>query len=120
MKIMTTRALEQWRKSGVDFTLVDVLPEASFEEKHIPGSVSAPLAEDFVERVRQAVHDDRERNIVVYCANTSCDASPRAARELERAGFVNVFDYEAGLQDWEAAGHELEGAGVANGAEGGP
>jgi CBS domain-containing protein len=35
--------------------------------------------------------------------------SPRAAWRLERLGFAEVYDYEAGKQDWSAAGLPVEG-----------
>jgi CBS domain-containing protein len=36
--------------------------------------------------------------------------SPRAACQLERFGFVRVYDYAAGIADWKAAGLPTEGA----------
>ena len=35
--------------------------------------------------------------------------SPRAAWRLESLGFENVYDYEAGKQDWAATGLPIEG-----------
>jgi Mg/Co/Ni transporter MgtE len=35
--------------------------------------------------------------------------SPRAAWRLESLGFEDVYDYEAGKQDWAAAGLPIEG-----------
>ncbi|MCZ7532393.1 MAG: hypothetical protein M5U23_03110 [Acidimicrobiia bacterium] len=35
--------------------------------------------------------------------------SPRAACQLERFGFTQVYDYTLGLADWKAAGREIEG-----------
>jgi Mg/Co/Ni transporter MgtE len=39
--------------------------------------------------------------------------SPRAAWRLESLGFEDVRDYEAGKQDWAAAGLPIEGKGAA-------
>jgi CBS domain-containing protein len=39
--------------------------------------------------------------------------SPRAAWRLESLGFEDVYDYEAGKQDWAAAGLPIEGAAAA-------
>jgi CBS domain-containing protein len=39
--------------------------------------------------------------------------SPRAAWRLESLGFEDVYDYEAGKQDWAAAGLPVEGTGAA-------
>ncbi len=40
--------------------------------------------------------------------------SPRAAWRLESLGFEDVYDYEAGKQDWAAAGLPMEGTGAAS------
>jgi CBS domain-containing protein len=40
--------------------------------------------------------------------------SPRAAWRLESLGFEDVYDYEAGKEDWAAAGLPLEGRGAAS------
>jgi len=45
--------------------LVDVLPRASWEEAHIPGALSLPLAE-IEARARQVLPDPRA-DIAVYC-----------------------------------------------------
>lgn len=109
MRTMTTTELHEWLARDEDFTLVNVLPPENFEHKHIPGSVNAPVgADDFVDSVEDEVGGDPNAKVVVYCANESCDASSKAARELEAAGFGQVWDYEAGIEGWEAAGHELE------------
>ena len=109
MKKLTTAELKRWRdEKSEDFALFNVLPHQSFEDKRIPGSISAPVgADDFVEQVEQTVAGDKSKSVVVYCANKSCNASPDAARKLEQAGFTNVFDYEAGIEAWESAGHEV-------------
>jgi phage shock protein E len=44
--------------------LVEVLPEAEYEEMHLPGAVNVPLAELTAESVAEL---DRERPLVVYC-----------------------------------------------------
>jgi rhodanese-related sulfurtransferase len=44
--------------------LVEVLPEAEFEDEHLPGAVNLPLKTLDRERTRQL---ERERPIIVYC-----------------------------------------------------
>jgi rhodanese-related sulfurtransferase len=44
--------------------LVEVLPEAEFEDEHLPGAISIPLKQLDAERV-QAL--DRGRPVIVYC-----------------------------------------------------
>jgi rhodanese-related sulfurtransferase len=44
--------------------LVEVLPEAEFEDEHLPGAINVPLKTLDGERARQL---DRERPVIVYC-----------------------------------------------------
>jgi hypothetical protein len=44
----------------------------------------------------------------VYCYDTDCDASPKAARRMEDLGYQTVYDYEAGKVDWKEAGLPVE------------
>jgi rhodanese-related sulfurtransferase len=54
------------RRAGTSgFTLVDVLPAASYEEGHLPGAWSLPVA-DIPSRAR-ALLPDLDADIVVYC-----------------------------------------------------
>jgi rhodanese-related sulfurtransferase len=50
--------------SDEDAQPVDVLPEAEFEDEHLPGATSIPLKKLDRERVEQL---DRNRPVVVYC-----------------------------------------------------
>lgn len=102
MQTIDRQTLKKKIASGADFTLIEVLPQTAFEDSHLPGAINIPLnADDFDERVAAAAGKDDE--IVVYCQNTHCDASPKAARKLEALGYTRVFDYEAGKDDWLAA-----------------
>ncbi|WP_280553438.1 rhodanese-like domain-containing protein [Halomonas sp. 25-S5] len=85
-----------------DFVLLNVLPRDAFNKQHIRTSINMPVKdENFVDKVADVV-GSKERKVVVYCANFDCDASPKAARKLEEAGFTQVYDYEGGTQDWFA------------------
>jgi rhodanese-related sulfurtransferase len=91
------------RKSG--FALVNVLAPEAFEKERIPGSINIPKGQEdeFEKRF------DARKEIVVYCASPTCDASPKVAEALSQRGFERVFDYAGGLSDWKQAGHETEG-----------
>lgn len=106
MKKLTTEQLDRMRREQ-DLTLVHVLGKLAFDQEHIPGSANAPVeSEDFVDRVA-GLAGDRTRPVVVYCSGAQCDASPKAARKLEEAGFKQVYDYEGGLEAWKEAGKEV-------------
>jgi rhodanese-related sulfurtransferase len=84
--------------------ILDVLPEEHFRKEHIPGAKSAPLdSEGFLSRVEQLAGDKSQR-VVVYCANSSCDLSPKAAKRLEAEGYKNVVDFDGGIEEWKRSG----------------
>jgi len=94
---------------GEPFKLVMVLGDWAFRAKHIPGSINVSTPDMAAEML--APEDD----IVVYCSNEACAASPFAYRLLTQHGYPSVRRYAGGLADWEAAGYPVEGEGVGGG-----
>lgn len=109
MKTISTEQTEAMLEAR-GATVINVLPVEEFEKAHIPDTHNIPVADDdFVDRVLELVGDEDEP-VVVYCAGPECDASPKAAKALEDAGFTRVFDFEGGMKDWLGAGNEIERA----------
>lgn len=112
---MQTISAEQLRNTlaGAEGApVINVLDHSDYEERHIPGSINIPFdSDDFIARVRRHV-DDRADPVIVYCASQECPLSERAAESLERSGFTNVRDFEAGMKGWELAGFEAAGRNV--------
>lgn len=108
MHTLTTQEMQQKTRQG-DPLVINVLDQSEFEKHHIPGSKNIPLKSgDFSQRVEEAA-GSKDRSIVVYCASKQCDASDKAAEQLERNGFTNIYDFEGGMKDWEDAGLPVEG-----------
>lgn len=104
MKTLTTEDVKKLQQMEEPFVLINVLPAKSFPETEIPGAVNVPLEEpDFLERVEQLA-GDKSNAVIVYCANESCPASTEAAQKLDDAGFLDVYDYEAGAEGWNQEG----------------
>ncbi len=101
---LTKEQLKDKLDSNTQIKLVNVLPKESFEEKHIPGSINIPVTD--IENIAPQ-RLDKNDEIVVYCADFECSASPKAAKKLEELGYKNVYDYEGGIDDWEKAGYKL-------------
>ncbi|MFW6049104.1 MAG: rhodanese-like domain-containing protein [Candidatus Bipolaricaulota bacterium] len=95
--------LEEKLAKGDDFALVEVLDPEEYRDAHIKGAVNIPLEEIGKEAKKRFSPGDE---IVVYCASSSCAASPAAAKKLDRLGFNNVYDYEEGKEGWLKAGNE--------------
>ena len=88
-------------------SIVEVLPEQSFRKAHLPGAINVPFDSAFDERVQSAVLD-KNAPVIVYCASNECQLSPQAAKHLDRLGYTQVFNYEAGKADWEKADLPVE------------
>lgn len=97
--------LSRMKSSGEDFVLVDVLDQEHFEDEHVPGAINIPYDEIASEALDRF---DKDQTIVVYCKNEACTASPEAAEKLDKLGFKNVKDFEAGTEGWNEAGNETE------------
>lgn len=83
-----------------DFVLINVLPREAFNKEHIRTSINIPVADENFEQKVEAVAGSKDRKLIVYCASFDCDASPKAAKKLDEAGFTQVYDYEGGTRDW--------------------
>jgi rhodanese-related sulfurtransferase len=86
--------------------VINTLPKEAHEAKHIPGSINVPT--DDMDQVETLV-PNKDEQIVVYCANADCTASPTAAQALEEMGYTNVLDFEDGYAGWRQAGYPLVG-----------
>ena len=92
------------RKHG--YALVNVLPAEYYEKEHIPGSINIPYntLEEFERRF------DKEKELILYCASRTCNAAPKGVEQLIEKGFINVRDFAGGVQEWKAAGNQLNKA----------
>lgn len=108
MKTMNAHELKRWLDQDKDFTLINVLGEEDFERAHIPGSRNVPVDRDDFERQIERMAGSKDETIVVYCASHDCEASPKAARKLDEAGFREVYDFEGGIKSWMEADYDVK------------
>lgn len=98
--------LKQKLDGDEDLHLIEVLAEKEFNRLHIKGAEHIQFGEIAKEANKRFSKDDE---IVVYCADKDCTASPTAAEKLDSVGFTNVFDFEGGKAAWKEAGYPMEG-----------
>jgi rhodanese-related sulfurtransferase len=97
-------------ESGDGFVLVDALSPMSYAMSHLPGAIN--ITPDWVDdRARRRI-PDANTEIVVYCADLTCDSSVAVANRLIELGYRNVGHYAEGKHDWVKAGLPLEGGRV--------
>jgi rhodanese-related sulfurtransferase len=94
--------------------LVEALPRKYFDDWHLPGARHMP--HDQVRTLASTVLPERDAEIVVYCASSTCQNSHIAARVLEQMGYTHVSVYAGGKQDWSEAGLPVERGVVAQAA----
>ena len=103
MQIIDRKELTHMLEQQRELVLIDALPEDEFENEHLPYAINVPLDDKFEDRIREAVPEP-EYAIVVYCANAQSPFSTEAARRIEALGYVSVFQYRDGKEDWRSAG----------------
>jgi len=93
-------------RAGTTMHLVEALPEKYYRDGHLPGAMQ--LNHDEVREQAETRLPTKDAFIVVYCANTACQNSRKAAQALASLGYTNVAEYEEGKQDWVEAGLPIE------------
>jgi rhodanese-related sulfurtransferase len=98
--------LRQKIEKGDDFVLVDALSPMSYAVGHLPGAINLP-PEWVDERAPRRIPDTASE-VVVYCANSTCESSVQVAERLLELGYQNVCHYAGGKLEWVGAGLPVE------------
>lgn len=107
---ITAGELQQKLARRDDFVLVDALAPMIYAHSHLPGAINMPPST--VDTIRCARRmPDLAIEIVVYCANASCDDSVVTGQKLRELGYTNVRHYPGGKDEWKQLGLPLERAG---------
>ncbi|MDR3550758.1 MAG: rhodanese-like domain-containing protein [Candidatus Babeliales bacterium] len=96
-RTITTDELELKIKQSPQVIVINVLGKMLYDDCCIAGSVNCPLR--FLEEQAKS-WDDKNQEIVIYCACAECDASLKACRLLTTMGFTNLWEYEKGIREW--------------------
>ena len=108
MRKLNTRQVKRLLESDEDMLLVNVGDRDAFAVEHIAGSENIPIAPPGFTLDVIASVPDRNKRIVVYCNNGDSNASEIAARQLEEAGYADVWEYDGGMSAWREAGYWTE------------
>lgn len=96
--------LKKMQDSSKTVQLIDVRTPEEFRAGYIAGAININAYEtDFVQQLERL---DRNRPLVVYCKVGG--RSAKAASELAKLGFENVYDLSGGMLSWENRGLPLE------------
>lgn len=94
------------RQPGV--VILDARTYEDFQEAHVPGARSLPYAssEEQTAAVLSDVGYDRE--IVVYCSGSDCEAAEEVALQLREHGYADVRVFSGGWDEWIAGNQPIE------------
>jgi rhodanese-related sulfurtransferase len=90
---------------GDDFHLVETLLPQEYEKWHLPGAVNIHFNKVTKEARGRFGEDDE---IIVYCHDENCNASPIAAEKLRKLGYAHVVEFSGGKKAWREAGYPTE------------
>jgi rhodanese-related sulfurtransferase len=87
---------------------VDARPPEEYAELHIPGALNLP-EDKLKEGLAQAVAAlAKDRPLVVYCSQESCNAALKVAEALQSLGFTRVSAFMGGFRAWDEAGYPAD------------
>ncbi|MGQ0814858.1 MAG: rhodanese-like domain-containing protein [Gemmatimonadota bacterium] len=107
MQSVNARQLKQKLDQNEDLLLLNTLDPPMFEQEHIPGSYNVPNSDPNLVVDVERLAERKDRQVIVYCANPQCHASPEAGQKLEREGFQNVAHFPGGMEEWKQAGYDV-------------
>ena len=105
-KTISTEELAKRLERAENFEFWNVLTDEYYQNKLIKGSRRVAL--DLIGRETAETKLPKDTEIIVYCAGPNCPQSRMAAEKLQALGYTNVSAYEGGIEEWSAAGGEIE------------
>ncbi len=83
---------------------VDARSAEEYAELHIPGAVNLIRERLDQEGDRAVAGIPTDRELVVYCGMSSCEAALRVAEKLQSLGYSRVQVFMGGFRAWDDAG----------------
>jgi len=83
---------------------IDAREPREFQEIHVPGALNLPPEVVEKEGPGTLTGVPKDRQIVVYCSETACDAALKVAERLQALGYTQVLAFVQGFQAWDEAG----------------
>lgn len=87
---------------------VDSRSVEEYAELHIPGAVNLSRERLDQEGARAVAGIPTDRELVVYCGMSSCEAALKAAEKLQSLGYSRVQVFMGGFRAWDDAGYPAD------------
>ena len=96
-------------EAGARLQLIDVRTEAEHQTAHITGACHNCVYEiAFPDRMSEIAAPGDDRILCVYGNAETAHEARMAAEKLVRAGYPEVLEFRGGIEEWMAAGGEVE------------
>lgn len=96
VKIAIQRALDLIKNENT--VLIDLREGDKYKESHIPKAMSLPIKN--LENNKKLDKIPKSIKIILYCSNEICGQSDKAAIQLIRLGYSNIYIVKGGFQSW--------------------
>ncbi len=84
---------------------IDARPPDEYAEIHVPKALNITPDMLAAQGTRKLAGIPKDREIVVYCDQASCDLSLKVAEKLQALGFTRVAAFMGGFRVWDEAGY---------------
>ncbi len=92
--------------------LLDARKPDEYAEGHLPKAYSLPIStfKETFPKHKGLLDDATGKTIVCYCIGIHCTDSSLLALELHKKGYVDIFLYKGGIEEWQQLGNPIETA----------
>jgi rhodanese-related sulfurtransferase len=87
---------------------IDARPADEYAELHVPRALNLTLSMLEADGAKKLASIAKDREIVVYCSQASCDLSLEVAEKLQGLGFTRVQAFMGGFRAWDEAGYPAD------------
>lgn len=101
--IIQTDELHSKIKWNNEVLIYDLRTKEQFDNGHIQTAVSLPEKE-LISRINEI---PKEKEVVLYCQNFSCEEAPQAVMILDAAKYKNFRVLFGGVEEWTTEGNKL-------------
>jgi rhodanese-related sulfurtransferase len=91
MKTLNATEVKNRINQNSNVYLVNTLSASAFQKAHIPNSLNINSMDTATELF------GKNDEIIVYCSDVNCMASYYAYKQLELAGYTNIWQFAGGL-----------------------
>jgi len=83
--------------------ILDARPPLFYRLGHIPNSLSLPRDEfeEGYKAIKEILEADKNRQLVIYCANESCKDAELVYEALKKLGYTRISIYVGGWSEWQ-------------------